>query len=582
MRGDRRQIQTAVLGGADSEEPLMLPLEAIELDAFRQQHEHDTFWCGLLLGGCGVRLTTKLYTDRVCHFAHVPGADGLSHRCGRSARGVASADHLYVKSATRSWLHGRGQEANFDFARPDGAAIGSVVDIRFQERGLRVHLDHTVAPVWDEDGVEPVLGVSVPVDRDTLIRRWYVHRVRLDSEGTLRRVRIGTEAFARPIEWFALDECEMTERGLSTPAVEQIVRSRSTRPASTWGAGKTVKAPPAQARAQTLLRKLAEARQVGSVVVVTRVCRDLAALTGVEAELQDQLSAAVAEVERWLEEQARARQELFRELERAIAGKEVGQVRPLLVRANAIASHDRTEAETVVVNAAAECLDDYVRQRKAEVAAVRAAQEEEQARDEADRVKMLLAALGSRGIEQPQRAMHEMVKDLVCAAAGAGAYVDAQQREQIELWKRRADGAGALAQIARQKRASAPARVARPKRISRLYEQVGRRSWFKEPCPRCQAPKGRHCFNDDDSGGRDRRPLPHEERLELIISTRNARPQQTTQRSPSQPQSPSPVWRVMDVSCPECDAEPGSKCTTPDGRPHQRRMTHFRRRFPSP
>ena len=53
VRGDRRQIQTAVLGGADSEEPLMLPLEAIELDAFRRRHEHDTFWCGLLLGGCG-------------------------------------------------------------------------------------------------------------------------------------------------------------------------------------------------------------------------------------------------------------------------------------------------------------------------------------------------------------------------------------------------------------------------------------------------------------------------------------------------------------------------------------------------
>jgi hypothetical protein len=31
----------------------MLPLEAIELDAFRRRHEHDTFWCGLLLGGYG-------------------------------------------------------------------------------------------------------------------------------------------------------------------------------------------------------------------------------------------------------------------------------------------------------------------------------------------------------------------------------------------------------------------------------------------------------------------------------------------------------------------------------------------------
>ncbi|MER8088624.1 hypothetical protein ACFVZR_25640 [Streptomyces sp. NPDC058316] len=40
----------------------MLPLEAIELDAFRHRHEGDTFWCGLLLGGCGGRLTTKLCT----------------------------------------------------------------------------------------------------------------------------------------------------------------------------------------------------------------------------------------------------------------------------------------------------------------------------------------------------------------------------------------------------------------------------------------------------------------------------------------------------------------------------------------
>jgi hypothetical protein len=70
VRSDRRRIQTAVLGGADSEEPLMLPLEAIEPDAFRQRHEHDAFWCGLLLGGCGLQLISKLYTDRVCHFAH--------------------------------------------------------------------------------------------------------------------------------------------------------------------------------------------------------------------------------------------------------------------------------------------------------------------------------------------------------------------------------------------------------------------------------------------------------------------------------------------------------------------------------
>jgi hypothetical protein len=51
--------------------------------------------------------------------------------------------------------------------------------------------------------------MSVPVDRDMLIRRRYVHRVRLDSESTVRRVRTGTEAFARPTERFGLEEREI-------------------------------------------------------------------------------------------------------------------------------------------------------------------------------------------------------------------------------------------------------------------------------------------------------------------------------------------------------------------------------------
>ncbi|WP_331741679.1 hypothetical protein [Streptomyces sp. NBC_01006] len=249
----------------------MLPLEAIELDAFRQRHEHDTFWCGLLLGGCGVQLTTKLYTDRVCHFAHHPGSEAAGHECGRRARGVTSADHLYVKSATASWLRDCGEQADFQFTRPHGAAIGSVLDIRFQSRGLRVHLDREVEPVWDEGGVEPVLGVSVPVDDATLVRRWYVHRIRLDSEGTHRRVRIGTEAFARGVEWFALEECEMTERGLSTPAVKQIISSRRARPTPSWTVAKSRKEPNASVRAVGLLRRLADARKVKSVVVVARV-----------------------------------------------------------------------------------------------------------------------------------------------------------------------------------------------------------------------------------------------------------------------------------------------------------------------
>jgi len=148
-----------------------------------------------------------------------------------------------VKSAAAAWLRACGEQARFDFSRSDGAPVGSVVDIQIKNRRLRVHLDGTVAPVWDE-GSESVLGVSVPVDRGTLIDRWYVHRIRLDSEGTVRRVKIGTEAFARSVEWFGLDDCAMTKRGLSTPAVERITKSRRTPPPTRWTPGKAQKVPP--------------------------------------------------------------------------------------------------------------------------------------------------------------------------------------------------------------------------------------------------------------------------------------------------------------------------------------------------
>ncbi|WP_035838628.1 hypothetical protein [Kitasatospora azatica] len=92
-----------------------------------------------------------------------------------------------------------------------------------------------MAPVWDDDTVEPVLGVSVPVDDETLVRRRFVHRVGFDSVGTTRHVRIGTQAFAQETEWFDLGECSMTPDGLRTPAVERIVRTHRTgAPQSTW------------------------------------------------------------------------------------------------------------------------------------------------------------------------------------------------------------------------------------------------------------------------------------------------------------------------------------------------------------
>ncbi|MER6739193.1 hypothetical protein ABT315_44095, partial [Streptomyces puniciscabiei] len=310
LQGDTRRIQTAVLGGAESEVPLLLPLEAIEVDAFRRRHEGDTFWCGLLLGGCGGQLATKLYTDRVCHFAHHPDPDGLPHVCGRRARDVSSADHLYLKAAAQAWLAGHGQQAVFAYAQASGALIGSVLDITFERhrgRGLRVHLDAAVAPVWDDDGTEPVLGVSVPVEEETLVRRWYVHRVRFDSVGTTRRVRIGTQAFARETEWFGLDDCEMTEEGLRTPAVERIVRNhRTPAPRHVVFGHSDRTAGSAEVKRADPVRRLRAALRSEAVSAVAALCDELetASPSGVEA---DELAAALAEARAFLERQASVR-----------------------------------------------------------------------------------------------------------------------------------------------------------------------------------------------------------------------------------------------------------------------------------
>ncbi|MFF3015466.1 hypothetical protein [Streptomyces sp. NPDC057939] len=558
VRGDRRQIQTAVLGGADSEEPLILPLEAIEVDAFRQRHEHDTFWCGTLLGGCGSQVTTKLYTDRVCHFAHHPAADGMPH-CGRSARGVASADHLYVKAAASAWLRGSGFQEDlvrFDFARPQGVGIGSVVDIAFRERGLRVHLDTSVEPVWDEEGHEPVLGVSVPVDRDTLIRRWYVHRIRLDSEGTGRRVRIGTEAFARPTQWFALEECSMTVRGLSTPAVEQIVRSRTTRPSAPWAAARTETAVAAPVRALGLLRRLADARKVGSTVVVSRLCDEMAALLAENPD-DGRLSEVIEDARSWLGGQADVRRKLFHELGEAVPRAQVRRIRQLLVQANATAGHGRTAQETRIVEAAAAhlaaCGADLLVLDAKQKQEVRARASAKQARKYLER----LAGFGRLERRSPGPGTRKIVERMARCATEAGDLLKTDEVQRITAWKVRAGLTGPQGELSEQG-SGTPEEKPRAKQPP-AREQVARRFWLKEPCPRCFAVVGKDCYNDDRTGKKRTRAQPHPERLRHILARR------ASARRPQRTPVPPDTQEVLSVDCPDCGSRPGQLCRSPRG-----------------
>ncbi|MFH9118372.1 zinc finger domain-containing protein [Streptomyces globisporus] len=526
MQRDKRQIQTAVLGSADSEEPLVLPLEAIELDAFRTVHENDSFWCGLLLGGCGGRLTTKLYTDRVCHFAHHPGPDGQPHICIRRSRSVNSADHLYVKSATVAWLRSHGTQADVDFAQE--SPLGSVVDIQLTHKKLRVHLDQSVAPQWD--GVdEPVLGMSVPVDQDTLIKRWYVNRIRLDSEGTSRRVRIGTEAFARPIEWFSLDECEVTERGLSTPAVERIIQAHSTPSPARWTPGKKQETSPQDERAQDLMRRLLYARRTESPDLTAAVCREIAELSGVSSQLQGRLEAARHSALLWAEKEIESRRAEVHRLNRAVAAEKLSQVKSLITEVKRATKVDRTGEEEAAIRAAAEYL----------TAAIPAALTrlngllEEVSRIPANGDAELLAL-------KIQQITHETDE---LARVGKGVR---HPRAELSLWKDRLES---LLVLPPGSPAPGP-----------LHQLVGRGYWTAKTCPLCGADRGQQCVTLDGPRAGQLRDTPHADRLRLFL-------REIGERKSEESGSPSTVWQVYDVTCPACRKEPGAWCRSP-GRPH--------------
>ncbi|MDX3077899.1 hypothetical protein [Streptomyces sp. MI02-7b] len=377
--GDTRRIQTAVLGHKDSDEPLALPQDAFELDVFRHLYAGATYWCGVLLGGCGGQLMTKLYTDRVCHFAHYPDPDGLPTVCTRASRGVGSADHLYFKAAASAWLSEQGQGAHFHFARHAGTPVGSVVDVDVEGgMRLRVHINAQVPVRWDlGDGTETVLGPGVPVHPDTLAHRRYVNRVRFYSDGPCRRMQIGTEVPGRGTDWFALEECSMAPDGLVTPTVAElrqrwkeaatVASVQRAEPAVAAEASRVKRAPaPAgsqtSARVNRLVVRLATAQRADHAAEVEALCeqgkRLLVRLNGDE---HSRLRAAVAAADRWLVQKDRLRQVVFTRLRQALNGQRVEETRSMLQQAITLdqQGHPLTWAQTDLMAEARRFLDRF-------------------------------------------------------------------------------------------------------------------------------------------------------------------------------------------------------------------------------
>ncbi|MFC9399133.1 hypothetical protein ACFTWS_39335 [Streptomyces sp. NPDC057027] len=144
---------------------------------------------------------------------------------------------------------------------------------------------------------------------------------------------------------------------------------------------KARKEPDVEARAQVLLRGLASARKVESVFVVSRMCREVAGLTGASSATQTELADAVRDARQWLQGQAAVRRELFVRLDEAIAARNGQQARELLARVDATAAHDRTADEDRIAGAAAAFVAAQTRAQEAadaERAAERAGKEMEE------------------------------------------------------------------------------------------------------------------------------------------------------------------------------------------------------------
>ncbi|MFF3963036.1 competence protein CoiA family protein [Streptomyces griseorubiginosus] len=222
---DTRKVQTAVIGRAGSDWPVFLPYDQDGFDRFMRGRTRDDFYCGVLLGGCGKRLSPKRYTDKKCHFAHRPPV-----HCRRTEIGEDSADHLYVGRAVADWLKQQGQPAVQPVYKPKGHQVREAVDVSYAagRRLIRVQLARRSKRESEEADTDLRVRYS-ELDwlfgPDSLLANWqierqgYALRVQCRSLGVTRAVEIGTQFPDMPVEWTSLSECTLTPEGIVTPSL---------------------------------------------------------------------------------------------------------------------------------------------------------------------------------------------------------------------------------------------------------------------------------------------------------------------------------------------------------------------------
>ncbi|MFH9296730.1 hypothetical protein [Streptomyces sp. NPDC017520] len=456
MKSDPRKIQTAVYGGPESDDPLICPTEPDELELFLAEHPAKSFWCGVLLGGCGWRLTTRSPKQRVCHFAHFPDPDGLRPPCRDDIdRGVSSADHLYVKSTTQGWLRGQGHSPRYHFIDREDMPAGSLIDLYLGGRKLRFHLNAQVPPDWNDPEVgELILGPGVPIPPDRLEQLGHVNRVKFVTDGHRRVLVLGTQVFGESTVWnIDLDDCEITEDGrLMTPVAKRALSTRSIRSASPPAA---VTAPPAQdvsspelggdvpgVQIGGLARDITTAVRSVDIARVRELCNqaDLE-VSRCEGPALAHLEDTAVRARNWLEGHDLKHRSVFTRLERAVSRGDSVAARTLLDEVKRLAAFDEplTEEETDTLTAAGKLAFRPWERSVVPQATVSVFRPAEDSRAREERRERRLALAKARGLigrlranRVPAKERGELLAELIPLTETAGDWLSAQERRDVK------------------------------------------------------------------------------------------------------------------------------------------------------
>ncbi|MCO5967496.1 competence protein CoiA family protein [Actinoallomurus soli] len=237
---DTRKVQTAVYGGPNSLDPIFMPFDRADAKLLREGYDPDSFYCGQWIGGCGRRLYTRIGSIRVPHFAHTPDNDDTIVRCRRTNTDEASADHLYIRREITQWIERQGRfvkdvSINGKLPGEGGVCTGLTfsVDKEFAfEVSLRDDFSRQSMSEWKTrnralqkvaDKVNWVFADKLPVDH-VFKEQGFVLRVRCDSVGTERSVRVGVQRRGHVVHWSDLSECTLTEHGIWTPYIDDARR----------------------------------------------------------------------------------------------------------------------------------------------------------------------------------------------------------------------------------------------------------------------------------------------------------------------------------------------------------------------